>query len=87
MLELLPFSPRRRPHSESDPDRAALALSAEDPRLRASAVEFVDGSLPDRIRRLFVPLIDDIGAAEALRQVGRALRVEPLPPPRAYDSY
>ena len=63
---------------------AFAGLTNNDARLRASAVEFTDGALPDRLRRIVVPLIDDIGASEALHRVGRHLQVETLTREEAY---
>ena len=65
---------------------ALAGLESRDPRLRATAIEFVDGSLPDRLRRLVVPLIDDIGAAEAVLRVGRRLDVRELDAPEAHAA-
>lgn len=63
---------------------AFAGLVGEDARLRASAVEFADGTLPERLRRIVVPLIDDIRASEALARVGHHLGVEPLARAQAY---
>src|SRR5204863_8159553 len=57
---------------------AFAGLIADDARLRASAVEFADGTLPDHLRRIVVPLIDDIQPAEAVDRVARHLDVEHL---------
>jgi hypothetical protein len=63
---------------------AFAGLVGDDARLRASAVEFADGTLPDHLRRIVVPLIDDIGASEALHRVGHHLKVERLTRAQAY---
>ncbi len=54
---------------------AFAGLVSGDARLRASAIEFADGSLPDRLRRLVVPLVDDIPPEDAVRRAGPSLGV------------
>jgi ATP:ADP antiporter, AAA family len=57
---------------------AFAGLVSGDARLRASAIEFVDGTLPDKLRRVVVPVIDDIDTEDAVRRAGPALGVRPL---------
>lgn len=59
---------------------AFAGLVSGDARLRASAIEFADGTLPDRLRRIVVPLIDDIDPADAVRRACAVLGVSPMTP-------
>jgi AAA family ATP:ADP antiporter len=55
-------------YDENDMRTARYAIERGDPRTRASAIEFLDNLLSGQIRKLVLPIIDEIPLAERVRK-------------------
>ncbi len=55
-------------HSPADIDAARAAVEGRDPRPRASALEYLDNVLEGGVRRMVMPLLDDMPEEERVRR-------------------
>lgn len=64
-------------YSPSDMDAARVAIEGSDTRARASALEYLDNVLQSGVRKLVMPLLDDMPDEERVRRGNVIIRSRP----------